>query len=128
VKEWLTTGTFTSYADLVKISVARCAAVSYERQGTQKTIEEYVALYDRLLQSGHMSPFEHQAKVVAPSSRTVSADEKITYHYNAPFGPVYTCVAEDTYELDGYFAGNFRAPFLQYRKTLPGESVFRGAK
>ncbi len=120
---WLDTGTAPSYADLVKISVARCAAVSYERQNAVKTLEEYIALCERLSSSGHWSCFEHQAKVVPPLM-----GDALGAHYNSPFGPTYVCVAEDTYELDGYFAGNLRAPFLQYRKQIPGENVFRGTK
>ena len=45
--------------------VARCAAVSYERQRAEKSVEEYVARHDALKASGHWSPFEHQAKVAS---------------------------------------------------------------
>jgi thymidylate synthase ThyX len=50
---------------LAKLSVARCAAVSYEKHGVKKTIEEDLARHDMLRASGHMSPFEHQAYVGA---------------------------------------------------------------
>ncbi|KGM36110.1 FAD-dependent thymidylate synthase [Inquilinus limosus] len=44
------------------ISAARCARVSYlTHDGRQTTLEEDLALAQRLLDSGHMSPFEHQA-------------------------------------------------------------------
>jgi hypothetical protein len=49
---------------LVKVSVARCARVSYlTHDGRQTTIEEDLALYDRLVGSTplHASPAEHQA-------------------------------------------------------------------
>lgn len=48
---------------LIRVSVARCARVSYESHETGKrsTVEEDLKLYDRLLTSGHWSPFEHQA-------------------------------------------------------------------
>lgn len=82
---------------LAKISVARCAAVSYEKHGVRKTVEEEIARHDMLQQSGHMSPFEHQA-FVGP--------------YSHP-------------ELNRLnLAGNFAIPWIQYRKTLPNESVF----
>jgi len=77
-----------------QISVARCAAVSYEKHGVRKTVEEELARHDVMRVSGHMSPFEHQAYV----SNTES----------------------------GYACGNFRAPWIQYRKTLFGEAVFEG--
>lgn len=83
--------------ELAKISVARCAAVSYERQNVEKSIDEYVKRHDALLASGHMSPFEHQARVLVDDVARVSE-----------------------------FYGNFRAPWLQYRKTLPNEAVFTG--
>lgn len=77
-----------------KVSVARCAAVSYEKHGITKTVEEELTRHDVMLKSGHMSPFEHQALVGTDSSMQ--------------------------------FIGNFRAPWIQYRKTLPGEAVFEG--
>lgn len=47
----------------IKVSVARCARVSYEsfETGRRSTVAEDVALHDRLLVSRHLSPFEHVA-------------------------------------------------------------------
>lgn len=48
---------------LAMISAARCARVSYlNHDGTNPDIEKDMALAKRLLDSKHMSPFEHQAK------------------------------------------------------------------
>jgi thymidylate synthase ThyX len=48
--------------DLVKFSVARCARVSYlTHDGENPDPAKDIALHDRLLADGHMSPFEHQA-------------------------------------------------------------------
>lgn len=48
--------------DLLKASVARCARVSYMTHDNQEpTLEKDVALYNQLLSSVHMSPFEHPA-------------------------------------------------------------------
>lgn len=80
---------------LIRLSVARCAAVSYERQQLVD-LEADMARYDRLHASGHMSPFEHQAQVLE----------------------------SDASQKTGSFIGNFRLPFLQYRKTLKGEAVW----
>lgn len=53
----------------VKCSVARCARISYARMdGKKTTIDEDLALHDRLLEAGHMSPFEHVA--AAQKSKT----------------------------------------------------------
>lgn len=56
------------YEDLLQMSVARCARVSYERhEGGTPTLEEDKKLYERLLgaQPIHASPAEHQAMAVA---------------------------------------------------------------
>lgn len=48
---------------LVKCSVARCARVSYlNHDGSDPDMAKDLELHSRLLESGHMSPFEHQAK------------------------------------------------------------------
>ncbi len=51
-----------------KIATARCARVSYTTVGSTSN-SEYKAdieLYNKLLESGHMSPFEHCAQVMEP--------------------------------------------------------------
>lgn len=45
----------------VRISVARCARLSYLTQSEPKDKAREEELYDRLLESRHMSPFEHVA-------------------------------------------------------------------
>jgi thymidylate synthase ThyX len=45
------------------VSAARCARVSYLNHDQSKSdIEKDLALANKLLEAGHMSPFEHQAK------------------------------------------------------------------
>lgn len=46
---------------LVKVSVGRCARVSYLTHDGRRDRREDVALHDRLAHSGHWSPFEHVA-------------------------------------------------------------------
>jgi hypothetical protein len=46
-----------------KLSVVRCAAVSYERQHVARDLEAVVRRYDEMRSMGHWSPFEHQAVV-----------------------------------------------------------------
>jgi thymidylate synthase ThyX len=78
-----------SIADQIKISVARCARVSYRTfDGKAPDPEEDIALHDRLRDNGHWSPFEHQAKAM-----------------NAGDG-------------DSFRSGNFRG-WVQYRQMLP---------
>lgn len=88
----------------VKCSVARCARVSYlNHDNTNPSIEDDIKLYDKLLEAGHMSPFEHQATPMD--------------------------FAKDTYELtwekgvthrdrkDNLWSANFRG-WIMYRKLL----------
>lgn len=48
--------------DRRKVSVGRCARVSYLTHGGRRDPEADIALHDRLLESGHLSPFEHVAQ------------------------------------------------------------------
>jgi len=47
--------------DLVKVSVGRCARVSYLTHDGNRDIQEDIRLHDDLVKSGHWSPFEHVA-------------------------------------------------------------------
>lgn len=55
--------------ELVKISTARCARVSYLTHDGKRDIEADIALHDRLRASGHWSPFEHAAMAMATDYR-----------------------------------------------------------
>jgi len=52
----------------IKIATARCARVSYTTVGSSSNNSHTadIDLYNRLLESGHMSPFEHCAQVMEP--------------------------------------------------------------
>jgi thymidylate synthase ThyX len=68
--------------DLIKMSVARCARVSYlNHEGKKPTIEEDKALYDRLVGSApiHASPAEHQAIAMGDPSRSGNFQGWIQY-------------------------------------------------
>lgn len=74
-----------------KISIARCARVSYLTHDGKRNHNKDIELYDRLLNESHMSPFEHVAR---PSLK---------------------------YELAPGFAnysGNFHKSWAQYRKLI----------
>lgn len=86
--------------EMIRVSVARCARVSYESHetGRRSTVEEDLALYERLVGSMplHASPAEHQA---TPD----------TFHKGAGW---------TNFGQHGNFVG-----WRQYRKMLPGEAV-----
>ena len=53
---------FPTYSQKAKISAARCARVSYLNHNKQTpSAKEDLKLADRLIEAGHMSPFDHQA-------------------------------------------------------------------
>lgn len=91
--------------DAIKVSVARCARVSYESHetGRTSTIDEDLKLYNRLLgaQPLHASPAEHQA--------TPDVLRQNVVHDNLFW---------EHREQHGNFIG-----WRQYRKMLPGESI-----
>lgn len=100
--------------NLIKLSVARCARVSYlTQEGRQPSISEDLRLYDRLLAAKplHASPAEHQATPDKPTPRWVGQGP---YAHKMPYADrVWNW---DKPELHGNLRG-----WVQYRKTLPGE-------
>lgn len=78
----------------VRLSVARCARVSYLTHDGKRDPEADQALYKRLTSNGHMSPTEHVARPMT------QVELKL-----------------------GEFLGNFRG-WVQHRKEIPGEAVF----
>ncbi len=81
----------TSTEDLVKVSVGRCARVSYLTHAGVRDLAADIELYERLLASGHMSPLEHPARPLSASELEESE-----------------------------WSGNFRG-WRPYRKDVPGE-------
>jgi len=81
-----------SVEDLVKVSVGRCARVSYLTHDGRRDLGADLDLYNRLVESGHMSPLEHPAQ---------------------PLGEAELRERE--------WSGNFRG-WRPYRKLVPGEA------
>jgi hypothetical protein len=74
----------------IKVATAKCARVSYTTVGSSSNNSHTadIDLYNRLLESGHMSPFEHCAQVMSE-----------TYYYEKPY------------------SRNFKG-FIQYREIV----------
>lgn len=88
----------------VKVATARCARVSYMTFDGEIDYKKDIELHDRLLASGHMSPFEHCARVM-------NQDEYLDHsHYDMVNDIMVNGVC-----------GNFKG-FIQYRKLIPGEN------
>jgi hypothetical protein len=105
--------------EAIKVSCARCAAVSYRNEGYDLT--KSLEVYDRLVGSDrkHASAFEHQA---TPMKETVEA-----WHGSKVVNLNYPCDV-DTWEegishMDRdmkFWSGNLQG-WIQYRKLIPGE-------
>lgn len=91
----------------IKIATARCARVSYMNFEGNDDYGADIKLHDRLLASGHMSPFEHCAKAMSKGQ----FDNSFHRGDNGT-GPEF---------YSSGWSGNFRG-FTQYRKTLNGEN------
>jgi thymidylate synthase ThyX len=101
-EEGLLDGTYgdCTHDDLIKLSVARCARVSYlTHEGKQPNVEDDLKLYERLIGSVplHASPAEHQG----------TPDERMD---NGTHAPIWKWPSEH-----GNFVG-----WRQYRRMLPG--------
>ncbi len=87
-----------------KCSAARCARVSYlNHDNSTPDINKDIALADKLLEAGHMSPFEHQGKPMGANTM-----------------PFYTRWEDGVTHLDRdgqLWSGNLRG-FVQWRQML----------
>jgi thymidylate synthase ThyX len=72
---------------IVKISTARCARVSYTvvgEEGKEPNYENDIKLHDRLLESGHFSPFEHCAKVMSDEEYESFIKGEVDFGFDIP--------------------------------------------
>ena len=117
--------------DACKVSVGRCARISYLTHDGKRDLQADIELHDRLLESGHMSPFEHVARPAEPDDwkkpeADVIVGERIRYAQDieikdAGDGP-YAWLPSAL-----QWSGNFRG-WVQYRKLIPGEADILGAQ
>lgn len=128
---------FPAIPTKVKVSVARCARVSYLTHDGKRDPSADLALYDRLASAGHMSPLEHVARpaqradftngvgsVDIEDLRVAVGPDGIGPLLNvpSPTGPL-ECTVD--VPLEHFWFGNFRG-WVQHRKLIRGEYVFTG--
>jgi len=89
---------------LIKISAARCARVSYMTHDGKRDPQEDLNMYEKLRNSGHMSPLEHPARVMTD----------FEYHKK------YTQNGSHLVRRETHFCGNFQG-WIQLRKEIPNE-------
>jgi len=126
---------------LVKISVARCARVSYLTHEGVRDQNEDLALYEKLVSGGHLSPLEHAARPM--TEWEYDAFHQVEAEFYTPEGPRTMRVSPDftgavnawdrTVEAvrligtprDVYYCGNYNG-WTQHRKLVPGEADILG--
>lgn len=96
----------TEYA--LRIATARCARISYGTFEGKDDYEADIKLHDRLLASGHLSPFEHCCKV--PTEWEYDRAIRSTFYGD-----------NNPKEVYGWF-GNMHG-FIPYRKLFPNENL-----
>lgn len=99
-------------ADKIKVSVARCARVSYLTHDGIRDPQADIDLHERLLGPGHMAPLEHAARPMMTTD-IVAAVGKLT--------SVFTDTITSNLNPAEHFSGNFRG-WVQHRKTIAGEA------
>lgn len=106
-----------SELDIAKISCGRCARVSYLTHDGERDPNADLALVDeRLIPAGHMSPLEHAARPMFGSELDL---------FSAPTLCAVDGALDGDWSKPTYFCGNFQG-WVQMRKLIPGEAVFRG--
>jgi thymidylate synthase ThyX len=71
----------------LKVSTARCARVSYTvvgEEGKEPNYDNDLKLHDRLLESGHFSPFEHCAKVMSDEEYESFIKGEVDFGFDIP--------------------------------------------
>jgi thymidylate synthase ThyX len=107
-----------------KISVGRCARVSYLTHDGKRDPEADIGLHDSLLENGHMSPFEHVARPASKEDTGIALQKQ--WASNFVYGPDGDDPHPETPPADQWH-GNFRG-WVQYRKTIAGEHDILGAR
>lgn len=108
--------------EAIKVSCARCAAVSYKNEGYG--LEKSVAMYERLVggDKKHSSALEHCASPMQPYTYEFGGPNACTTkHINNP-EKAHTWESGVSHADRGgnLWSGNFKG-WIQYRKLVPGE-------
>lgn len=102
---------------LRKLSVARCARVSYLTHDRQRNLHKDVISHDARLGDGHMSPFEHVARPAgAEDGRYAVNAEYLDQDQGQVIAPTYL----SRHDASKLYFGNLRG-WVQYRKLIPHE-------
>ena len=102
----------------LKVATARCARLSYMTFDGEIDYQKDIELHDRLLQSGHYSPFEHCARAMSEEEYCTFIKGKSNANWDTDL------VTDNTYEISAQFdnnvlgwCNNFKG-FTQYRYLI----------
>ncbi len=102
--------------DVVKVCIGRCARVSYLTHDGKRDPKADIELSERLLKSGHMSPFEHAATPMTQLEADKVLSRMTLHNVMVPY----------LADIKQTFSGNFRG-WVQARKLIPHEDNFKAA-
>lgn len=114
-----------SWETMVKVSVGRCARVSYLSHDGKRDPQADIELHDRLLASGHLSPFEHVARPATKEDTEIACVNvnNVVEEGRGIANRVPSLFASPRNQ----WSGNFRG-WVQYRKLIPHEADILGAQ
>lgn len=111
---------YLSLEDAIKVSCARCAAVSFRNEGYG--LEKSIELYERLVGSDkkHASALEHCATPMQPDTAydVLGSDAYVNYPCDPDTWEHGISHADRNGQL---WSGNYKG-WIQYRKTIVGEN------
>jgi thymidylate synthase ThyX len=111
---------------LAKISVARCARVSYLTHDGKRDLQADLDLHDKLLTSGHLSPFEHVARPHAPFSDIKEWMQDRRRARIDAFLPAGDAATHHE-DVQASWFGNLRG-WVSARKLIPNEADILGTR
>lgn len=126
---------------ICRISVGRCARVSFDRLHEEETSEKAKARCDMMRDAGHMSPFEHVARPMSVYELELFKQKKLRWNtdrkgwdwvgaefhdmtFDNGVGVESRLVKEGEHT---HFLGPVQG-WVQYRKTIPFEEDILGAR
>jgi len=121
---------------LAKVSVARCARVSYLTQNGKREPAEDLGLFDRLVGPGHLSPLEHAARPMDADELGMflqwqvtakrRGEETRTMRVSVPPNELQERFGFEVFDSkEVHFCGNYNG-WVQFRKLVPGEHDILG--
>lgn len=113
--------------DSIKVSVGRCARVSYLTHDGIRNVKADIELYGRLMGSGHLSPAEHVARPMDEDEYEILFKQRrvVWVHdiEEEAIGHWETAAGEDDPESWSHYCGPYNG-WVQHRKMINGEEDY----